>query len=54
MVLGIIWKVRKMVKKSDQASCSGPTRERMSCFKVETLISVDECGSDGASQRDKR
>ncbi len=33
-----------MVKKSDKASCSGPTCERMSCCKVETLISVDERG----------
>ncbi len=33
-----------MVKKSEKASCSGPTCEKMSCCKVEALISVDERG----------
>ena len=33
-----------MVRKSNKASYSGPTCERMGCRKVETLISVDECG----------
>ena len=33
-----------MVKKSEKASCSGSTCGKMSCCKVEALISVDERG----------
>jgi AbrB family looped-hinge helix DNA binding protein len=33
-----------MVKKPEKASCSGPACERMSCCKIEALISVDERG----------
>ena len=33
-----------MVKKPETASCSGPTCGKMSCCKVEALISVDERG----------
>jgi antitoxin PrlF len=33
-----------MVKKPGKGSCSGPTCEKMSCCKVEALISVDERG----------
>ena len=33
-----------MVKKPDKPSCSGPTCGKMSCCKVEALISVDERG----------
>jgi antitoxin PrlF len=33
-----------MAKKSQKGSCLGPTCEKMSCCKVEALISVDERG----------
>jgi len=33
-----------MVKKPEKASCSGPTCGKMSCCKVEAVISVDERG----------
>jgi AbrB family looped-hinge helix DNA binding protein len=33
-----------MVKKPEKAFCSGPTCDRMSCCKVEALVSVDERG----------
>lgn len=33
-----------MVKKSEKASCIGPSCEKMGCCKVEALISVDERG----------
>jgi antitoxin PrlF len=33
-----------MAKKPEKASCSGPACEKMSCCKVEALISVDERG----------
>ena len=33
-----------MVKKPEKVSCSGPTCEKMSCCKIEALISVDERG----------
>ncbi len=33
-----------MVKKVGKASCSGSTCEKMSCCKVEALVSVDERG----------
>ena len=33
-----------MAKKSEKGSCFGPTCEKMSCCKVEALISVDERG----------
>ncbi len=33
-----------MVKKSERTFSSGPTCEKMSCCKVEALISVDERG----------
>jgi antitoxin PrlF len=33
-----------MGKKPEKASCSGPTCGKMSCCKVEALISVDERG----------
>ena len=33
-----------MVKKTKKASCSGPACEKMSCCKVEALISIDERG----------
>jgi AbrB family looped-hinge helix DNA binding protein len=33
-----------MVKKTKKASCSGSTCGKMSCCKVEALISVDERG----------
>jgi len=33
-----------MVKKPEKESCSGPTCGKMSCCKVEALISVDERG----------
>jgi len=36
--------VRKMSKKSEKASCSGPTCEKLSCCKVEALLTVDERG----------
>jgi AbrB family looped-hinge helix DNA binding protein len=36
--------VRKVVKKLEKASCSGSTREKTSCCKVEALISVDDRG----------
>jgi antitoxin PrlF len=44
MLLKIIEEVREMVKKPEKESCSGPTCEKMSCCKVEALISVDERG----------
>jgi antitoxin PrlF len=33
-----------MVKKPEKGSCSGPTCGKMSCCKVEALVSVDERG----------
>ena len=33
-----------MVEKPEKGSCSGPTCEKMSCCKIEALISVDERG----------
>jgi len=36
--------VRKMAKKTEKASCSGPTCEKMSGCKVDALMSVDERG----------
>ena len=33
-----------MAKKPEKGSCSGPACEKMSCCKVEALISVDERG----------
>jgi AbrB family looped-hinge helix DNA binding protein len=33
-----------MAKKPERTSCSGPTCEKMSCCKIEALISVDERG----------
>jgi antitoxin PrlF len=33
-----------MVKKPEKGPCSGPTCEKMSCCKVEALISIDERG----------
>ncbi len=33
-----------MVKKPEKESCSGPTCGKMSCCKVEALVSVDERG----------
>ena len=33
-----------MAKKSEKGSCSGPTCGKMSCCKVEALVSVDERG----------
>jgi AbrB family looped-hinge helix DNA binding protein len=42
--LKIIEEVRKMVKKPEKESCSGPTCGKMSCCKVEALVSVDERG----------
>jgi AbrB family looped-hinge helix DNA binding protein len=33
-----------MVKKPEKASCSGPSRGKTSCCKVEALVSVDERG----------
>ena len=33
-----------MVKKAEKGSCSGPTCGKMSCCKVEALVSVDERG----------
>ena len=33
-----------MVRKSGNASCIGPTCEKLSCWKVEALISLDERG----------
>ena len=33
-----------MVKKPEKGSCVGPTCDKMSCCKVEALISVDERG----------
>jgi len=42
--LKIIKEVTKMVKKSGKGSYSGPTCGKMSCCKVDALISVDERG----------
>ena len=33
-----------MLKKSEKASCSGSTCEKISCCKVEALLTVDERG----------
>ena len=33
-----------MVKKVEKGACSGPTCGKMSCCKVEALVSVDERG----------
>jgi AbrB family looped-hinge helix DNA binding protein len=33
-----------MAKKPGRTSCSGPICEKMSCFKIEALLSVDERG----------
>jgi AbrB family looped-hinge helix DNA binding protein len=33
-----------MVKKPEKGSCSGPTGGKMSCCKVDALLSVDERG----------
>jgi len=42
--LKIIGEVRNMVKKPGKETCSGQTCGKMSCCKVEALISVDERG----------
>jgi AbrB family looped-hinge helix DNA binding protein len=42
--LKIVEEVRNMVKKPGKDSCSGPTCGKMSCCKVDALISVDERG----------
>jgi AbrB family looped-hinge helix DNA binding protein len=42
--LKIIKGVTKMVKKSEKGPYSGPTSGKMSCCKVDALISVDERG----------
>jgi len=44
IILIIIKEVRQMVKKSGKGSSVGPTCDKMSCCKVEALISVDERG----------
>jgi antitoxin PrlF len=36
--------VRNMVKKPKKGACSGPTCGKMSCCKVDALLSVDERG----------
>jgi AbrB family looped-hinge helix DNA binding protein len=36
--------VRQMVKKAEKGSCSGPTCGKMSCCRVEALVSIDERG----------
>jgi antitoxin PrlF len=33
-----------MAKRPEKGSCLGPTCEKMSCWKVEALVSVDERG----------
>jgi AbrB family looped-hinge helix DNA binding protein len=42
--LKIIEEGRNMVKKPGKESCSGPICGKMSCCKVDALISVDERG----------
>jgi bifunctional DNA-binding transcriptional regulator/antitoxin component of YhaV-PrlF toxin-antitoxin module len=44
IILKIVWEVRKMVKRAEKGSCSEPACEKMSCCKIEALISVDERG----------
>ena len=42
--LKTIEEVRNMVKRPEKESCSGPTCGKMSCCRVEALISIDERG----------
>lgn len=42
--LKTIQEVRHMVKKPDKESCSGPTCGKMSCCRVDALISIDDRG----------